>query len=149
MTETKAYRKVGFTGTQSGMTKKQKKAFVKLILSFSLMTFNHGDCIGADADAHDLVVEHTSYFSIGIYPPINVSKCAWKQAPMSIRYPPKEYLARNRDIVDASQVLIATPKEVEEQLRSGTWSTVRYAKKQKIPVYIIFPDGSVREELPK
>jgi hypothetical protein len=41
---------------------------------------------------------------------------------------PRPYLVRNRHIVDASSVLIATPKG-DEELRSGTWSTVRYARK--------------------
>ena len=35
--------------------------------------------------------------------------------------------------------------EAEEQLRSGTWSTIRYAKRQNKPTTIIFPDGSVIE----
>jgi bifunctional non-homologous end joining protein LigD len=36
------------------------------------------------------------------------------------------------------------PAEPEEQLRSGTWSTVRFAKKQGKPVFLILPDGTVK-----
>jgi bifunctional non-homologous end joining protein LigD len=36
------------------------------------------------------------------------------------------------------------PAEPEEQLRSGTWSTVRFAKKQGKPVFVILPDGTVK-----
>jgi len=39
--------------------------------------------------------------------------------------------------------MIATPGEVDEQLRSGTWSTVRFARKQGKPVHVILPDGRV------
>jgi hypothetical protein len=51
----------------------------------------------------------------------------------------KDYLDRNRDIVDNCDLLIATPKETTEVLRSGTWSTVRYAKKIGKPIVIIEP----------
>lgn len=42
--------------------------------------------------------------------------------------------------------MIATPSSKEEELRSGTWSTVRYARKLRRPVTLIYPDGSVVEE---
>jgi predicted Rossmann fold nucleotide-binding protein DprA/Smf involved in DNA uptake len=56
---------------------------------------------------------------------------------------PKAPLDRNRDIVDAAAVLIAAPKEMTETLRSGTWATVRYARKQGKQVWIVWPDGTV------
>ena len=43
--------------------------------------------------------------------------------------------------MDNSDILIATPKEKEEQLRSGTWATIRYAKKTKKIVFLVYPDG--------
>jgi hypothetical protein len=54
-------------------------------------------------------------------------------------YAPKDPLKRNRDIVDAAVMLIAVPKETTEVLRSGTWTTVRYAKKKGCSVLIIPP----------
>jgi hypothetical protein len=57
--------------------------------------------------------------------------------------PAKPYLVRNHEIVDDSQVLIAAPKEFTEQLRSGTWATIRYARKIGRTVRIVFPDGSI------
>ena len=51
---------------------------------------------------------------------------------------PKPYLDRNRDIVDACEVLLATP-DGPERLRSGTWSTVRYARKIGKPVEVRLP----------
>jgi hypothetical protein len=39
--------------------------------------------------------------------------------------------------------LIAAPAEPEEQLLSGTWSTVRFARKLGKPVFLILPDGTV------
>lgn len=129
--------KIGFTGTQGGMTKAQMHLLDRWLRDYRGGEFHHGDCVGADAEAHDLAYENS--LDIWIHPPINGSKRAGKNAPHILE--PKDYLARNHDIVDATDALIATPKESEEVLRSGTWSTVRYAKKKMRPVNIIFPDG--------
>ncbi len=58
----------------------------------------------------------------------------------------KPYLARNRDIVNAADVLIAGPGGMEEIMRSGTWATVRYARKKQKPVIIVYPNGEVVRE---
>jgi hypothetical protein len=55
----------------------------------------------------------------------------------------KEYLDRNHDIVDSSDLLIAVSESTVEVLRSGTWATIRYAKKLRKPIKIIYPDGKV------
>lgn len=53
----------------------------------------------------------------------------------------------DHDIVDATAVLVACPKEEEgEELRSGTWATVRYARRRHRPVYVVRPSGRVEEE---
>lgn len=48
----------------------------------------------------------------------------------------------NRDIVAETDELIATPKGFQEERRSGTWATVRYALKARKPVTVIWPDGA-------
>lgn len=59
----------------------------------------------------------------------------------------KPPLIRNRDIVNAGELLIATPKlDVEEQ-RSGTWAAIRYARKIGKPIILIYP-SIVRFEPP-
>lgn len=132
--------KIGFTGTQQGMTKAQKRAFWTIINSYNLSEFHHGDCIGADFNAHQIVLAYNKS-EIIIHPPINGSKrqnCKW----FTEIKPAKGYLERNHDIVDSTDMLIATPKEYDEQLRSGTWATVRYARKTNKKLIIIYPDGS-------
>jgi predicted Rossmann fold nucleotide-binding protein DprA/Smf involved in DNA uptake len=37
--------------------------------------------------------------------------------------------------------MIATPHSYVEIGRSGTWATVRYARKAGKPIYLILPDG--------
>ena len=56
-------------------------------------------------------------------------------------HPAKDYLVRNHDIVDVCDVLVATPGQKEEQIRSGTWATIRYARKIRKQIIIVYPDG--------
>ena len=58
---------------------------------------------------------------------------------------PKDYLVRDQDNVNESDFLLAAP-DGPERVRSGTWTTVRYARKKGIPITIIMPDGEVINE---
>jgi hypothetical protein len=131
--------KIGFTGTKQGMTIEQKQAFWDMVMVNDISEFHHGDCVGADADAHDLMKpDH----NIVVHPPANPSKRAFCKGYKEIREE-KEYLDRNHDIVDETDVLVACPCGKTEVLRSGTWATIRYAKKIGKLVFVIYPDGSV------
>lgn len=138
--------KAGFTGTQAGMTQRQMVSFINVVGRIhsvnSIDEFHHGDCIGADEQAHELVNAYLKWPDICIHPPTNQSKQAFCAG--HYRFKPKPYLDRNHDIVEMTDVLIATPKEFEEQLRSGTWATIRWAKKKGKYLVIIWPDGSVK-----
>jgi hypothetical protein len=133
---------LGFTGTQVDMTPPQVRGFIWVIQTFRITRFDHGDCLGADATAHRLVRLYAPWAHIVGHPPINPSKRAFCDVDES--RPPKEYLDRNQDIVDEVGWMVATPKEFEMVLRSGTWSTVRRAWRAKRPIVILQPDGSTR-----
>ena len=130
--------KIGFTGTQTGMTSFQKRTFKLILESLDVTEFHHGDCIGADAEAHDLA-EMLGFKTVS-HPPIKENKRAFKMADVLLEA--KDYLIRNHDIVDACTVMIATPKEKLEVMRSGTWATVRYSRKKNRLLYLILPNGS-------
>jgi hypothetical protein len=118
---------IGFTGTQEGMSEKQRSSLRQVLASFfadGARVFRHGDCVGADAQAH--AKAKAAGFRVVIHPPSDDSKRAFCQGDAVLT--PRPYLVRNRHIVDASSVLIATPKG-DDELRSGTWSTIRYARK--------------------
>lgn len=139
-------RRVGFTGTQKGMTTEQLWE-VDWLLQEDL-TFewaHHGDCIGADAEFHKMA--DLNGLKTHGHPPLNRSKRAWCKFDMVEEE--KEYLARNKDIVNAVDFMIACPQGFEEELRSGTWSTIRYAKLVKRPGKIVWPDGRTEDVLPQ
>lgn len=135
---------IGFTGTKDGMTEEQINTVNSIFNDFgeANVVFHHGDCIGADADAHKLAV--LCNFQIVIHPPINKKYRAYCDSENTIILPPRDYLVRNRHIVENSDLMIATPKGFE-RVRSGTWSTIRYAHKKQVPMTIVWPNGSVEE----
>ena len=135
--------KIGFTGTQTGMCKEQKKMLYNILTELkqskeTLPTeFHHGDCIGADKEAHD-IVQLIGGIDLILHPPENDKKRAFCEG-YARRAHPKPYLERNRRIVDSVDLLIVAPKEQEETLRSGTWSTYRYAKRTNVGRIVILP----------
>lgn len=129
---------LGFTGTQKGMTEEQQDRIADLLGKFHVTEAHHGDCIGADADFH-AIGRYNGLWIIG-HPPIKDDKRAFCDFDEELE--PKEYLDRNKDIVDAADWLVATPGGFQEEIRSGTWSTVRYADRIAKPYVIVLPDGS-------
>jgi hypothetical protein len=129
---------IGFTGTRHGMTMKQR-FLVEDILHQRFPTAVHlGDCHGADAQAYYICVM-LGLRTIG-HPPIEAKARALLLYNKEL--PAKEYKERNKDIVDACELLLAAPHGFTEQFRgSGTWHTIRYARKMKKPYIIIWPDG--------
>ena len=111
--------RIGFTGTRQGMTREQERTLRDLLASHRGAVLHHGDCVGADEQAHDIAVSLGC--GIVIHPPLLEAQRAFKPAPQ-IRAP-KPYLVRNKDIVRETDLLVAAPKEALEQHRSGTPAT--------------------------
>lgn len=127
---------VGFTGTRRGMTDRQKAQLREELIKrrTGWIEFHHGDCLGADAEAHDIA--HELGYCIYIHPPENNKARAYKGGHV---LKPLAYLERNRDIAFGCHVLIAAPKTLNEELRSGTWATIRYAREMGREVVILEP----------
>jgi hypothetical protein len=128
--------KIGFTGTKEALTQYQKDTLTELIKELSPTEAHHGDCIGADS-FFDSVCKDLGIKRV-IHPPEVDRYRAFCDGEEIL--PEKAYLKRNHDIVDAVDMMLATPKD-SEVLRSGTWATVRYSKKKgKIKEdHIIYP----------
>jgi hypothetical protein len=132
--------KVGFTGTRHGMTPEQFVTCGALLVQLNAQELHHGDCIGADHQAH--VIARTIGLRVVVHPPTNTSRVAWCVGDE--RWTARDYMSRNHDIVLASECMIAGPHEDDEVLRSGTWSCIRWARKQKRAVYQILRAGAIR-----
>jgi hypothetical protein len=128
---------LGFTGSRQGLSDFQQSEIEKFISTnaHEITEFHMGDCIGADEQASLIVSKYPS-ISIISHPAIEEKSRVFFKAHKVL--PPKKYSDRNKDIVDASDLIIATPNG-EERQRSGTWSTIRYAKKKNIKIIICFP----------
>jgi hypothetical protein len=132
---------IGFTGTRLGMTKGQLAELERLLTIATKLYpgetyFHHGDCVGADEQAHDLVAEKFPQIKIVIHPPDDDRSRAFCMTSHIVNIP-QPYLIRNTNIVLNSEILLAAVKKNEEELRSGTWYIIRKAKALKIPVTII------------
>lgn len=134
--------RLGFTGTQQGMTPRQRDSVRLVLSSRSFSEAHHGDCVGADQDfdtlAHDLGIP------VVVHPPEDPRKRAFVSGYAKIRVE-RPYLVRNTEIVTDTDTLVATPKGDREELRSGTWATVRQARRQGRRVIVIWPDGRIDE----
>jgi len=151
--------KYAFTGTRKGMTPLQMRTLMTELLRIKLAggrpEFHHGGAEGADHEAH--VIALSVGFLMRVHPSNNnvapETAYYWDTARVEEMCPP---LVRNHDIVDFSHILFATPAEQEEQVRSGTWATIRYGsgRIKKKPhsgpyaVRIIYPNGEIEEIRP-
>lgn len=120
------------------MTAAQRSKFYDVFAGMLPDWLHHGDCIGADAEAHEAALRMGTL--IYIYPSTARTR-AWCQGA-AMMAAPKPPLDRNPDIVNAGECVIATPGQMVEELRSGTWAAIRYARRVRKPVHIIWPDGS-------
>lgn len=135
--------KIGVTGSRKGISREAMIALETLLSAMTVVEAHHGDCMGIDKIFHDLVVERG--IPVVVHPPNNRACRAFVTSGSPVMRKEKSYLFRNRDIVDETDLLIALPETKEEVLRSGTWSTIRYARTQDKRLAIIYPDGSVLE----
>lgn len=143
-------KRVGFTGTRDGMTVPQHEQFARWVREHVPSQFHHGECRGADEQAVWEVTRHSAVVVVAHPCTLRGERAKTAVGLSAFTHPVKAPLVRNRDIVNACDVLLACPKGPEE-LRSGTWMTVRYARKAGKPVVIFWPDGRVEErhDLPR
>ena len=133
--------RIGFTGTRRGMTLRQQEAFIEGLKTVNPKEFHHGDCYGADAQAHAIVRKLYPYPQcvIHVHPTKDGAQRAFCKA--DFYHQPQPPLERNRDIVDAVELMFGAPYTNKEELRSGTWMTIRYTNKRKKPLLLLTRNG--------
>ena len=143
-------RDIGFTATRRGMTPPQALKVDLLIKEFitqGVQVAHHGMCVGGDAEFHVLARKAKLYMEG--HPGVDKQGKVTQRAPVvcDSYWPSKYFLLRNPEIVDASQVMLAAPAQKQEKLRgSGTWATIRYARRVCKPLVIVYPDGTLHFE---
>ncbi|MGJ4734846.1 hypothetical protein [Leptospira levettii] len=143
---------IGITGSREGFTETQKEAFLSLLSQYEVVEVHHGDCVGVDEGIHQTLLdgkkETPKIIRIHIHPPTDLKQRAFCQKKYETKdvlvhsYATEEYLKRNQAIVMATNELWAFPSGPEKQ-RSGTWATIRFARKTGKPVKLFWPDGRV------
>jgi len=127
---------IGFSGTKSGMSEYQKKQLRKILsalFDIGARTFHHGDCVGADAEAHETAKDLGYY--IVVHPPRNPKHRAFCVGDTI--QDERGYLTRNANIVDMSAIVIVAPQQDFEIPRSDPWATVSYARSSRTPVILL------------
>lgn len=126
------------------MTDAQRVAVAAILDEVGVTVAHHGDCIGADAEFHDLARARSGSLIV-IHPgPATDADHAGKTGDE--RREPMNHMKRNKTIVTESTVVIATPFEDVEQEFGGTWKTIGMARKAKRPLAIVMRDGTVNRE---
>ena len=119
--------RVGVTGSRFPRPDSAASRLRVLLSEWGATELHHGDCTGWDEQAFEVAR------ALGIktiaHPPTNESFRAFTASDVVL--PPAAYLDRNKAIVRAVERMIAAPDGPERQ-RSGTWSTVRFAKAQGV-----------------
>ncbi len=136
--------KIGITGTRSGASEQRLVSLGHLMGSVvarkPIVELHHGDCVGVDLQAA-IMASNMDIHTV-CHPPVDESLRAFHNSDTTL--PKLNHFARNRNIVDASDLLIVIPYQDEWQPRGGTWYTHDYAVKKGVDVAIIELDGTIR-----
>ncbi len=136
---------LGFTGTRRGMTPAQRAALADCVSALPARAV-HGGAVGADEEFDAFLVRiGMAPQNIDVYPASAGRWIKWVDAGRTT-YAVAEPLVRNRTIALGCDYLVAAPATAHEVLRSGTWATVRRARRAGRSIVILLPGGGVREE---
>jgi hypothetical protein len=127
-------KKVGFTGTSKGASPTQLAELeekLKALFAEGFDELHHGLCIGADEQC--AIIAKKIGFRVVAHPGL-------PKDPTNMKYrsdfaendemrEAKPFIARDQEIVNEVERMLATPLTRAEVVRSGTWTTVRYARK--------------------
>lgn len=131
---------IGVTATRKGITlyqSRQAQRWLEMLRPYSYR-FHHGNCRGGDIDLATIAAR-LDYFLIAH--PSNLKTYNDKTFGLNNRVldaqPP---LDRNQVIVQRVDLLLVCPKTMGEEMRSGTWFTVRRAREAQLPYVVLWPE---------
>jgi hypothetical protein len=142
---------VGFTGSRAGLTAEQGLTVTAMLLALGPGFFHFGDCKGADDRAARIAYE-LGWWVVAHPGPAGKDAGRWRtlgSQPRVSVLDERPFLERNELIAIAGDfLLIACPSGLEaEQRRSGTWATVRDARKLERRIVLVQPDGRAVDDM--
>lgn len=131
----------GFTGTRKGMTHKQGQLVRIAVRHGKPAIVRHGGAHGADMEFHAMWREELPQRFADVWPAEQARVKLFDHQDNVHVNPVMDPLARDDEIAKRSKFLIACPHTQKEELRSGTWTTIRRGRKVDIPILIVWPNG--------
>lgn len=107
----------------------------------------HGCCSGSDVRFHRILREvcGRSVYVAG-FPSTHRSRTE-EELDCNFLAEPKPPMARNGDILAIGKdQLLAFPRLMHEELRSGTWATIRLARKLKMSIKIFWRESGKEDQ---
>lgn len=138
--------RIGVTGSRHGATRAQLRVLMSSLLVYyrtGETELHHGGCTGVDEQA--ALLGRALNLRVIAHPPENQQFLSKLSIAVSdVVLPALPYLARDRAIVDSTDLLLAVPNTQVPVLRSGTWYTYRYAVRNHQTTMLITPDGEIQ-----
>lgn len=147
--------RLGITGSRELLTERQEYHLGLLIHTAMRMTtgtreFHHGCATGADETGHQYAMTVPGIQIHGHPGHGNNNRSPWQMVirvdDFALLHGTRPYKVRNHDIVQTIHLLIACPQYAETNplsARSGTWQTVRLARRAHKPIIIVTSYGQV------
>lgn len=148
---------LGITGSRVPLADAQKHSLGIMITAIMRITglkaIHHGCATGTDETSHGIALTipgadiygHPGYGNNKSQPHL----MDLRPEEFTLLYPAKPYRERNKDIVTYSRLILACPLYPENDTRSarsGTWQTVRLARRTQKPVILIIPNGGIMHD---
>jgi predicted Rossmann-fold nucleotide-binding protein len=133
-------RYVGWTGSRN-ITEAMRQYIDQTIAALPHVIVVTGGCIGVDA--YVARVAHARGLHVHTIVPYDRSRVDpdWEQYALTCYPMPlgTTYKDRNQAIVNRSDIMYGVPSHPEsdpKSRRSGTWQTIRMARRQDVPTYV-------------
>jgi hypothetical protein len=125
-----------FYGNKKGFERTPDKLLQQFFKENEIIEFHHGDSIGADSQAHQIYLAVHPGKKVFLHP--TTKDRGFNKAENLVEYSEEPNpLKRNERIVRICDLLLVCPKSIQQEARSGTWATYRYAMKLKKKVLVL------------
>ena len=139
--------RVGFVGGFKDFVEEQKETFSHLIKELNPEEYHHGDLVGSEKEAHDIVRLLLPSCKIHIHPSVRDNKRAFCKG--DVMHIEMDYVPRDLDLLEDIQLLIVCHMLVTNKSRlmrsTGPNAMISHAKEQGIDLLIIDTKGHLEE----